>query len=98
MLGMIEEFRPLFEARGVELTPAKVVQVLSQDELCDLLPQFDGWIIGDDPATRRVFAAGKAAVLLMHGGNSSEAPPTRCNSLRAALCPCAAASANKPAA
>ena len=63
MLGMIEEFRPLFEARGVEVTPAKVVQTLSQDELCALLPQFDGWIIGDDPATRRVFEAGKAGRL-----------------------------------
>ena len=63
MLGMIEEFRPLFEARGVEVTPAKVVQTLSQDELCELLPQFDGWIIGDDPATRRVFEAGKAGRL-----------------------------------
>ncbi len=63
MLGMIEEFRPLFDARGVELTPAKVVQVLTEDELCELLPQFDGWIIGDDPATRRVFAAGKAGRL-----------------------------------
>lgn len=63
MLGMIEEFRPLFESRGVELTPAKVVQILSEDELCTLLPQFDGWIIGDDPATRRVFAAGQAGQL-----------------------------------
>lgn len=63
MLGMIEEFRPLFESRCVELTPAKVVQILSEDELCTLLPQFDGWIIGDDPATRRVFSAGKAGQL-----------------------------------
>jgi len=63
MLGMIEEFRPLFTARGVELTAAKVVQVLSEDELCALLPQFDGWIIGDDPATRRVFSAAKAGRL-----------------------------------
>jgi len=63
MLGMIEEFRSLFEGRGVEVTPAKVVQTLSEDELCALLPQFDGWIIGDDPATRRVFAAGKAGHL-----------------------------------
>ncbi len=63
MLGMIDEFRPLFESRGVELTPAKVVQILSEDELCALLPQFDGWIIGDDPATRRVFAAGQAGQL-----------------------------------
>ena len=63
MLGMIEEFRQLFESRGVDLTPAKVVQILSEDELCALLPQFDGWIIGDDPATRRVFAAGKSGQL-----------------------------------
>ena len=63
MLGMIEEFRALFESRGVELTPAKVVQTLSEDELCALLPGFEGWIIGDDPATRRVFAAGKAGRL-----------------------------------
>lgn len=63
MLGMIEEFRPLFESRGVELTPAEVVQILSEDELCALLPGYDGWIIGDDPATRRVFEAGKAGRL-----------------------------------
>lgn len=63
MLGMIEEFRPFFASRGVELTAAKVVQILSEDELCALLPQFDGWIIGDDPATRRVFAAGQAGQL-----------------------------------
>lgn len=63
MLGMIDTFRPIFEQRGVELTAAKVVQTLSEDELCALLPQFDGWIIGDDPATRRVFEAGKAGQL-----------------------------------
>jgi D-3-phosphoglycerate dehydrogenase len=63
MLGMIDQFRPLFEKRGVDVIPAKVVQVLSEDELCALLPDFDGWIIGDDPATRRVFAAGKAGRL-----------------------------------
>jgi D-3-phosphoglycerate dehydrogenase len=63
MLGMIDAFRSSFEARGVEVVPAKVVQTLSQDELCALLPEFDGWIIGDDPATRRVFEAGKAGKL-----------------------------------
>jgi D-3-phosphoglycerate dehydrogenase / 2-oxoglutarate reductase len=63
MLGMIEEFRPLFAERGVALTPAKVVQTLSEEELCALLPGFDGWIIGDDPATRRVFEAGRAGRL-----------------------------------
>lgn len=63
MLGMIESFRPRFEARGTEVVAARVVQTLSEDELCATLPQFDGWIIGDDPATRRVFEAGRAGRL-----------------------------------
>ena len=63
MVGMIDAFRPIFENRGVEVTAAKVVQVLTEDELCALLPDYDGWIIGDDPATRRVFEAGKAGRL-----------------------------------
>src|SRR3546814_14229171 len=63
MLGMIEEFIPFAAKRGFELIPAKVTQTLSQDELVELVPQYDGWIIGDDPATRRVFEAGKAGKL-----------------------------------
>lgn len=63
MLGMKESFRPLFEAKGIELYCPNVVQTLSEDELIALLPGFDGWIIGDDPATRRVFEAGKSGRL-----------------------------------
>ena len=63
MLGMIQEFIPLASAQGFELVPAQVTQVLSEDELVALLPAYDGWIIGDDPATRRVFEAGQAGRL-----------------------------------
>lgn len=63
MLGMIEEFYPLAVERGFELVPAKVTQTLSEDELIELVPKYEGWIIGDDPATRRVFEAGKAGQL-----------------------------------
>jgi D-3-phosphoglycerate dehydrogenase / 2-oxoglutarate reductase len=63
MLGMIDEFIPQAAAQGFELVPAKLMQTLSEDELMALLPQYDGWIIGDDPATRRVFEAGKAGKL-----------------------------------
>lgn len=67
MLGMIEEFRPIFENSGLELVTPKIVQTLSEDELIEILPGMDAWIIGDDPATERVFTAGvqgklKAAV------------------------------------
>ncbi|KUO49476.1 MAG: phosphoglycerate dehydrogenase [Sphingomonadales bacterium BRH_c3] len=58
MLGMIDEFRPKFEAANVELVAAQVVQVMEEDELERILPGFDGWIIGDDIASARVLGAG----------------------------------------
>lgn len=61
MLGMIDALRDEFDEAGFDVHAPKVVQTLSEDELVELVPQFDGWIIGDDPATRRVFEAG-------HGG------------------------------
>ncbi len=63
MLGMIDSFRPVFEQQGIELTAPDVVQTLSIEKLMKLVPQHDGWIIGDDPATREVFAAGKSGYL-----------------------------------
>lgn len=63
MLRAIDQFRPIFAARGIEITTPEVVQILSEQELIALVPQFDGWIIGDDPATAKVFEAGKAGRL-----------------------------------
>jgi len=60
---MIDQFRGMFEARGAELTAPEVIQTLTVRELLDLVPQHDGWIIGDDPATREVFARGQAGRL-----------------------------------
>ncbi len=48
----------LCEERGWHAHCADVVQTLSEEELIKRLPSFDGWIAGDDPATRRVLAAG----------------------------------------
>lgn len=63
MLGMIASFEPLLDAYGAKLTSPTVVQALSVEELLEIVPEHDGWIIGDDPATREVFAAGKAGRL-----------------------------------
>ena len=60
MLGMIDAFRGHAAELGLELVAAQVTQTLSEEELCEQLPGFDAWIIGDDPATRRVFEAGQA--------------------------------------
>lgn len=63
MLGLIDEFYPAFEKNNLEGIAANVTQVMSEEELIDILPDYDGWIIGDDPATRRVFEAGQAGRL-----------------------------------
>jgi len=63
MLGMIDAFQSIFDSHGIELTAPQVVQTLSVSQLKELVPQHDGWIIGDDPATREVFTAGKAGRL-----------------------------------
>ncbi|MFY8298540.1 phosphoglycerate dehydrogenase [Pseudoalteromonas sp. SS15] len=67
MIGLFDEFVEPAKELGIEIVAAKTTQVLSEQELIELLPEYDGWIIGDDPATRQVFEAGvkgklKAAV------------------------------------
>lgn len=63
MLGMIQAFEPIFKNAKIEVTAPKVVQTLSVEELIKIVPEHDGWIIGDDPATKAVFEAGKKGKL-----------------------------------
>jgi D-3-phosphoglycerate dehydrogenase len=63
MIKRIDEFRSFFEDKGVEIHIPNIIQTLSEEELITILPEFDAWIIGDDPATERVFEAGKAGKL-----------------------------------
>lgn len=63
MLGQFDRFTDYAAERGLKLHRAEVTQTLSEDELCALLPDYDGWIIGDDPATRRVFESAQAGRL-----------------------------------
>lgn len=63
MLGAIGQLRHYFEDKGLELVTPNVVQVLSEEELIELVPTVDAWIIGDDPATEKVFTAGKSGKL-----------------------------------
>ncbi len=63
MLGLFDEFVEPAKELGFELVAAKTTQVLSEEELKSLLPNYDGWIIGDDPATEAVFEAGKSGKL-----------------------------------
>ncbi len=57
MIGLFEEFVEPAKKLGLEIVAAKTTQILTEEELIKLLPEYDGWIIGDDPATRKVFEA-----------------------------------------
>jgi D-3-phosphoglycerate dehydrogenase len=63
MLGMKEQFIPILEQYGCEVHCPEFTQVMAEKELIKIMPEFDGWIIGDDPATKRVFEAGKKGKL-----------------------------------
>ena len=59
MLGLIDEFYSYANSLNLSLETVKVTQTLSKERLIDLVPLYDGWIIGDDPASREVLKAGK---------------------------------------
>ena len=63
MLRQIDQFREKLAELDIDITTPDVVQTLTVEELKDIVPQHDGWIIGDDPATSEVFEAGKAGQL-----------------------------------
>ena len=59
MLSMFEEFIEPARKCALELIPANVIQAMTEEVLIKELPKYDGWIIGDDPATKPVLVAGK---------------------------------------
>ena len=63
MINQINVFEKLFHDANIEVTIPEIKQTLTEKEIIDILPEHDGWIIGDDPATSKVFKAGKSGRL-----------------------------------
>jgi D-3-phosphoglycerate dehydrogenase len=59
MIRQIHHYDSKFKSLGLDYHCPKFTQTMTEDELIQILPSYDGWIIGDDPATRKVFEAGK---------------------------------------
>lgn len=57
MIPFLDRFRPLFEARGIDLIVPQVSERLEEAELLALAGEFDGAICGDDRFTDRVLSA-----------------------------------------
>lgn len=63
MLRMIDRFEDVFAAHGWDVTAPDIIQQMETPDLIRLLPEFDGWIIGDDDAGAEVLTAGAAGRL-----------------------------------
>lgn len=59
MLKNISHLDEYFKKNNLDVSTPNVVQTLSEEDLIKMMPEYDGWIIGDDPATEKVFQAGK---------------------------------------
>ena len=63
MMNRVHIYSELFKKYNFDVFCPTFTQVMKEDELCNLVPKFDAWIIGDDPATEKVFKAGKEGKL-----------------------------------
>lgn len=63
MLRQLARFDQICDELGFDVTAPEVLQTLSEEELVEIVPLHDGWIIGDDPASANVFKAAKAGRL-----------------------------------
>lgn len=58
MIEQISNYKDKFEECNFDVYCPEFQQTMTEDELINIVTQYDGWIIGDDPATRKVFEAG----------------------------------------
>lgn len=63
MIKQISRYEDLLQQCNFKITIPEFQQVMTEDQLCEIIGDYDGWIIGDDPATKQVFEKGKKGKL-----------------------------------
>ena len=59
MINRIIEYKDLLKKYNLEIEIPNFKQVMTEHELEKIIGNYDGWIIGDDPATEKIFELGK---------------------------------------
>lgn len=59
MINRIEEYKTLIEKYNFKIEIPEFQQIMKEDDLYKIIGNYDGWIIGDDPASKKVFEQGK---------------------------------------
>ena len=63
MINRISEYKNLIQKYNFEIEIPNFQQIMNEEELCEIIANYDGWIIGDDPVSRKVFEKGKTGKL-----------------------------------
>ncbi|MDC0495983.1 hypothetical protein OAN84_05890 [Planktomarina temperata] len=63
MIGMLPKFKSELSAHNMQVHVPKFSQQMTENDLIPIISNFDGWIIGDDPATKKVIKAGASGKL-----------------------------------
>ena len=63
MINRISEYKNLIKKYNFKIEIPNFQQIMNEEELCEIIGNYDGWIIGDDPASRKVFEKGKTGNL-----------------------------------
>lgn len=63
MINRIDSYKELLDKKRIEYFCPKLEQSLSEDDLVNIIPYYDGWIAGDDIINERVVKSGKEGKL-----------------------------------
>lgn len=63
MITSIKKYNNLINSNNISIHIPEFIQCMKEEDLCKIIMNYDGWIIGDDPATQKVFEAGKTGKL-----------------------------------
>ena len=58
MIGLLPQLQEDIEKNNIKITVPDFTAIMSEDKLCQIIGDYDGWIIGDDPCNEKVIAAG----------------------------------------
>lgn len=58
MIGLLSQLQDVISKNNIDISVPNFTGLMSEEELCKIIANYDGWIIGDDPCTENVIKAG----------------------------------------
>ena len=58
MIGQLDQLQSTINKHKINITVPEFTGLMSEENLCKIIGNYDGWIIGDDPCTENVIKAG----------------------------------------